>query len=213
MSYADAMARASPGQRTVDRDALVACINPCSDCAQACTACADACLAEAQAQPLTENRPESPRLQSGDEWPSWLTNICSRSQTVCGTAGHAETSRWAARLGRVGLLHVVAKRGVAPIGGAKNLLDLSGQSVNRCIRVDLDCADICAATLRVQTRQTAFDATVARSLVQACAAAYKTCGDECEIHAAHGMEHCRICAEACRRCEQDCQRMLSAPAA
>jgi hypothetical protein len=49
---------------------------------------------------------------------------------VCGTAGHAETSRWAERLGRVGLLHVVAKRGVAPIGGAKNLLDFSGQSVN-----------------------------------------------------------------------------------
>jgi hypothetical protein len=48
---------------------------------------------------------------------------------VCGTAGHAETSRWAARLGRVGLLHVVAKRGVAPIGSTKNLLDLSGQSV------------------------------------------------------------------------------------
>jgi hypothetical protein len=51
------------------------------------------------------------------------------SHPVCGTAGHAETSRWAARLGRVGLLHVVAKRGVAPIGGAKNLLDFSGQSV------------------------------------------------------------------------------------
>jgi hypothetical protein len=33
-------------------------------------------------------------------------------------------------LGRVGLLHVVAKRGGAPIGGTKNLLDFSGQSVN-----------------------------------------------------------------------------------
>jgi hypothetical protein len=36
-------------------------------------------------------------------------------------------------LGRVGLLHVVAKRGVAPIGSTKNLLDLSGQSVNNLL--------------------------------------------------------------------------------
>jgi Domain of Unknown Function (DUF326) len=36
------------------------------------------------------------------------------------------------------------------------------------------------------------------------------CSDECARHGAHGMEHCRICAEACRRCAQACQRMLSA---
>jgi hypothetical protein len=136
MSYADAMARAWPGKTTIDRDALIACIDACNDCAQACTACADACLAEAEVQTLI-----------------------------------------------------------------------------RCIRLDLDCADICAATMRVLTRQTAFDATVARSLLQACAIVCKTCGDECEHHAAHGMEHCRICADACHRCEQACQRMLSALAA
>jgi hypothetical protein len=49
--------------------------------------------------------------------------------------------------------------------------------------------------------------------MQACETACKTCGDEWEIHAAHGMEYCRISAEACRRCEQACQRMLSALAA
>jgi hypothetical protein len=36
----------------MDREALIACIDACSDCAQACTACADACLAEAQVQTL-----------------------------------------------------------------------------------------------------------------------------------------------------------------
>src|SRR6185437_9228403 len=132
MSYADAMARAWPGKTNRDREALVACIDACSDCAQACTACADACLAEVEVQTLT-----------------------------------------------------------------------------RCIRLDLDCADICTATLHMLTRQTAFDATVGRSLLQACAIACKICGVECEHHGAHGMEHCHICAEACRRCEQTCQRMLS----
>jgi hypothetical protein len=52
------------------------------------------------------------------------------SHSECGTAGHAETSRWAKRLGTVGLLQVVAKRFVAPIGRTKNLPDVSGQSVN-----------------------------------------------------------------------------------
>src|SRR6516164_837497 len=78
---------------------------------------------------ITENRPEGPRLKSGDEWPSGLTNPCSISHPVYGTAGHAETSRWAERLGTVGLLQVVATRAVAPIGRTKNLPDVSGQSV------------------------------------------------------------------------------------
>jgi hypothetical protein len=46
MSYADAMARAWSGQTTIDREALIACID-------ACIACADACLADAEVQTLT----------------------------------------------------------------------------------------------------------------------------------------------------------------
>ena len=70
-----------------------------------------------------------------------------------------------------------------------------------CIRLCWDCADVCAATLGVVTRQTARDATVTRPLLESCAAVCKSCGDECERHAEHH-EHCRICAQACRRCEQ-----------
>jgi uncharacterized membrane protein len=76
-----------------------------------------------------------------------------------------------------------------------------------CIRLCLDCADVCAATLGVVTRQTARDATVTRLLLEACAAVCKSCGDECERHAEHH-EHCRICAQACRRCEQACRDLL-----
>src|SRR5918992_974804 len=53
----------------------------------------------------------------------------------------------------------------------------------RCIRLNLDCADICAATGSVLTRQTAFDAQLARSLLESCAEACRTCAEECERHA------------------------------
>lgn len=79
--------------------------------------------------------------------------------------------------------------------------------LRRCIRLDLDCADVCATTGRVLSRQTAYNATVTEALLRACATACQACGEECQSHA--GMhEHCRICAEACRRCEQACQALL-----
>ena len=79
----------------------------------------------------------------------------------------------------------------------------------KCIRLCLDCADVCTATVRVISRQTEYDAKVTRSLLEACATTCKSCGDECERHA-HMHEHCRVCAEACRRCEQACRELLAA---
>lgn len=82
-------------------------------------------------------------------------------------------------------------------------------SMVKCIRLNLDCADVCAATGRVVSRQTEYDAYVTRAQLEACIAACKSCGDECEQHAEH-MAHCRVCAESCRRCEQACRELLSA---
>jgi hypothetical protein len=81
--------------------------------------------------------------------------------------------------------------------------------LRKCIRSDLDCADICEVTGRVLSRHTGYDANLTRAQLQACAQACKSCGDECEGHA-EMHEHCRICAEACRRCEQACQAVLAA---
>ena len=81
--------------------------------------------------------------------------------------------------------------------------------LTKCIRTNLDCADVCATTARVLSRHTGYDANISRSLLEACATACKSCGDECETHA--GMhEHCRICAEACRACERACRDLLAA---
>ena len=78
----------------------------------------------------------------------------------------------------------------------------------RCIRLCLDCVDVCTATAGVVSRQTAWDGSIARQLLEACVATCKSCGDECERHAPH-YAHCRVCGQACRRCEQACRELLA----
>jgi len=90
--------------------------------------------------------------------------------------------------------------------------DLSEQNLAemvKCIRLCLDCTDVCTATMGIVSRQTEYDANVARPLLQACVAICKSCGDGCERHAPHHA-HCRVCAEACRRCEHACRELLDA---
>jgi hypothetical protein len=88
------------------------------------------------------------------------------------------------------------------------LSEKSVAELTKCIRTDLDCADICGATARVLSRHTGYDASISRALLEACAVACKACGDECWSHA-NMHEHCRICAEACRACEAACKDLLS----
>ncbi len=94
---------------------------------------------------------------------------------------------------------------------ADNAADLSEQTVSemvRCIRLCLDCVDVCTATVGVISRQVEYDASLTRPLLEACVAICRSCGDECERHA--HMLHCRVCAQACRRCEQACRELLDA---
>ena len=90
--------------------------------------------------------------------------------------------------------------------------DLSEDNVAemvRCIRLCLDCTDVCVATVGVISRQAEYDAGVVAPLLEACAAVCRSCGDECERHA-RMHEHCRVCAEACRTCERACRDLLAA---
>ena len=90
--------------------------------------------------------------------------------------------------------------------------DLSEQNLTemvRCIRLCLDCVDVCTATVAVASRPTELDPSVTTPLLEACAAICKSCSDECERHA-HMYQHCRVCAEACRRCEQACRELVVA---
>jgi hypothetical protein len=89
--------------------------------------------------------------------------------------------------------------------------DLSEQNVGemiRCIRLCLNCADVCTATIGVLSRQ-AVDGEATELLLEACTSICSSCGDECDRHAKMH-EHCRVCTEACRRCEQACRQLLGA---
>jgi len=79
--------------------------------------------------------------------------------------------------------------------------------LRQCIRFNLDCADVCAATATVGTRRTGSNEEVIRKMLDACIVACRLCGQECQRHAGKH-EHCRVCAEACRRCETACQNAL-----
>ena len=89
--------------------------------------------------------------------------------------------------------------------------DLSEQNLAEmvtCIRLCLDCTDICTATGGVISRLADYDPSAARLLLQACVAICKSCGDECARHAHY--EHCRVCEQACRCCERACRELLDA---
>ena len=77
----------------------------------------------------------------------------------------------------------------------------------KCIRLCLDCVAVCTATLGVTSRQSSYDPSVVKPLLEACVATCKSCGDECERHAPMH-QHCRVCADACRRCERACRKLL-----
>jgi len=75
----------------------------------------------------------------------------------------------------------------------------------QCIRLNLDCSDICVATGAVASRRTGSNGQTAAAVINACITACALCAEECEKHASKH-EHCKTCATACRRCERACRR-------
>jgi hypothetical protein len=80
-------------------------------------------------------------------------------------------------------------------------------SLLKCIRLNLDCADVCECTGRLLSRQQQPDLELLRNALELCRFACNKCAAECLRHA--GMhEHCRLCGESCRGCEDACARLL-----
>lgn len=76
------------------------------------------------------------------------------------------------------------------------------QKMARCVKLDMDCAQLC----RLAASYMARDSEFAGVICNACAEVCDACAEEC---AQHQMEHCQRCAEACRRCAAECRRMAS----
>ena len=87
------------------------------------------------------------------------------------------------------------------------LAEADVEMLRECIRLNLDCADMCEATGRMLSRRTAESLALRQAMLAACVVACRVCGDECERHAGEH-HHCATCAEACRRCQRACSAFL-----
>lgn len=87
------------------------------------------------------------------------------------------------------------------------LAEGSPEMLRRCIRTDLDCADVCETTSRLLVRQTESPNELIHAQLHSCILACQACADECETHASMH-DHCRICAETCRHCQERCNFLL-----
>ncbi|MBI1182095.1 MAG: four-helix bundle copper-binding protein [Alphaproteobacteria bacterium] len=79
----------------------------------------------------------------------------------------------------------------------------------QCIRLTLDCADICSAAGAVASRRAGSNHAILRNIISSASEACRFCGAECEHHAERH-QHCRLCAEACYRCDAACRTALQA---
>lgn len=73
--------------------------------------------------------------------------------------------------------------------------------LSRCIKLDIDCAQVCSLTASLLARGSEHG----EHLMKECAEICNACADECEKHT--HMEHCKKCAEACRACAEECSVM------
>lgn len=69
--------------------------------------------------------------------------------------------------------------------------DIREGGMAECALISLDCADICAATLKVMARHSQHHGDFAKLAAHIC----RECAAEC---AKHDHEHCKRCAAACQ---------------
>ena len=69
-----------------------------------------------------------------------------------------------------------------------------------CIRLDRECADICAFLEQSLTRNSPFASDLATICAKVCGA----CGNECQKH---NHDHCQNCAETCFKYVEACKEI------
>ena len=74
----------------------------------------------------------------------------------------------------------------------------------RCIKLDIDCAEICHLAASYVSRGSEH----AQHILNECAEICEACAEECDKHS--HMEHCRRCAEECRACAELCHSGVAA---
>jgi hypothetical protein len=72
------------------------------------------------------------------------------------------------------------------------------ESLEYCMMLDQDCADICRLTAAILER----NSDNSNLFIKLCAEICELCAKECNKHA--HMEHCKKCAEVCLECAKMC---------
>lgn len=70
-----------------------------------------------------------------------------------------------------------------------------------CIRLDKDCAAVCALALQVLHT----GSRLVKNMLELCIEACDMCAIECSRH---NDEHCQNCAKACRECAKACRAAM-----
>ncbi|HWE06371.1 MAG TPA: four-helix bundle copper-binding protein [Rhizomicrobium sp.] len=78
----------------------------------------------------------------------------------------------------------------------------------RCVRLNLDCTDMCVATGAIATRHLVSESPMLREILAACELTCRRCEEECLKHASHHA-HCRVCAEVCANCRKACEAAIA----
>jgi hypothetical protein len=90
------------------------------------------------------------------------------------------------------------------------LSEPGASSLTDCIRLNLNCAAVCAATVPGLASSGSFSGRAPlKAQLAACAAACASCASECQKHAGHH-SHCAHCAEACKLCLAACEATIKA---
>ncbi|MCO7227750.1 four-helix bundle copper-binding protein [Halomonas sp. CnH100-B] len=76
------------------------------------------------------------------------------------------------------------------------------QAMAECIRMDIQCAQIC----RLAASYMAQNSEYTNDVCQLCADICQKCADEC---AKHDVEHCQECANACQQCANACANIAA----
>jgi len=73
--------------------------------------------------------------------------------------------------------------------------------MQRCIALNLDCAEFCWLAAAYMTRDSEFCDLIREDCAEICA----ICAEEC---AKHSVSHCQKSAEACRQCVDECLNLI-----
>ena len=78
------------------------------------------------------------------------------------------------------------------------------EMLTRCIKLDMDCAEICLLAAAYVSRGSEY----AQQILEICTEICEACASECEKHS-HHMDHCKKCAEECRACAELCRKGIA----